>query len=71
MKSWRVELKPILVQKIEEAMNETDSKLDPGKDKPFPWLGTNCYEILADAAINVLVGMEDMEEYLKEDGMLD
>jgi hypothetical protein len=72
MKHWRIQLKPILVQKIEEAINKTDDILGKADSKKlFPWLGDNCYEILADAAINVLVGMEDMEKYLKDNGMLE
>lgn len=38
---------------------------------PFPWIGRNCYGIMAKAALAVLHGMEDSQEYLREDGQLE
>lgn len=64
--SWQDELKPILTKKIEEAMNA-----DELGDVLFPWLGNDCYRIMADAAIAILRGMEDAQTYLQEEGYLD
>ena len=64
--NWQDYLKPILVEKIDEAMNSKEME-----DILLPWIGNDCYRIMADAAITVLRGMEDMETYLKEEGYID
>jgi len=65
-----IKLKPNLVEKIEEAFNKTDKELQI-TNITFPWLGDNCYHILADAVICVLRGMYDSQSYMKKEGMLE
>ena len=64
-----IKLKPKLVKKIEDAINETDDELQSENTK-FPWLGENCYHILADAVINVIRGMQDSQDYMEREEML-
>lgn len=67
---WLNELRPILRKKIREAVNETNDHLVIGEDELFPWVGDDCYDIMADAAICVLRGMADSEKYMVENGLL-
>lgn len=67
-KQWQIELEPILRKKIEEAINEADSNL--GQNDSFPWIGDFCYQIMADAAISVLRGMQDAENFMLDERML-
>lgn len=62
--SWKSEFKVILERKIDEAINSANNN-----DIDFPfWFGDNIYSILADSVLNVLKGMEDMQEYMKREG---
>jgi len=65
-------LKPILIEKIEEAINEIDDKLNLLKDNNvhLPWLGENSCCIMADAIINILRGLNDSQEYMIKEGLL-
>lgn len=63
--NWQDELKPILVRKIGEAMIAEELE-----DVLFPWIGDNCFRIMADAAIAVLRGMKDAQNYLREQDQL-
>lgn len=67
MKKWQQILQPILVNKIAEAVDLANDEM--GTDV-FPWIGGNCYEIMTDAAICVLRGMQDAEDYMENEGML-
>lgn len=66
---WRGILKPILAEKIQEAVAETLDRLK-SQDEDLPWLGDNFEQIMADAAICVLLGMADMEKFMAENGLL-
>ena len=65
-------LKPILIEKIEEAINETDDKLNLLEDNNihFPWLGEDIYCIMADAIINILRGLDGSQEFMIKEGLL-
>lgn len=68
--NWERELRPILIEYIEKAMSETIINAADSVSIIYPWVGDKCHEIMADAAICVLRGMEDMEEFLRKDGLL-
>ena len=40
------------------------------EDIPLPWIGNNAAEIMADAALAVLRGMDDAQKLLIEDGLM-
>ena len=65
---WQIQLKPILIEKIKEAINEANDKLEINKKYgTFPWIGDNCYQIMADAAICVLRGMQDHQDFVENE----
>jgi len=65
-------LKPILMKKIEEAVEQTDNEMGNGSEGYLlPWLGKDYQSIMADAAIAVLRGMQDAQDYLAEEGLLE
>lgn len=39
-------------------------------DAQMPWLGDECFSIMAEAALSVIFGMADAEEYMKREGHL-
>ena len=57
-------LRPILRKRIEEAMNDTTLCTTTER---FPWLGDNCYLIMADAVICVLRAMQDSQDYMRRE----
>ena len=65
-----IKLKPNLIEKIEEAFNKTDDEIAVDSHIRFPWLGDDCYHILADAVICVLRGIYDSQNYMEKEGML-
>ncbi len=74
MSNWKkslVVLKPILIAKIEEAVNEADNEVTRDHKDYFPWIGDCTYEIMADAAIAVLQGIGDSQDFLESEGLLE
>lgn len=68
---WRHILKLKLIRKIQEAVDQTTDELEEGDNLgTFPYLGDKCFEFMADAAIAVLLGMEDAQKYMEENDML-
>jgi len=68
---WLIELKPILVEKIEEAIGEIldRQEIGGGSMESFPWFGDDFSEIMADAAICVLRGMSDSQIYMAKNDL--
>ena len=69
-KKWQPILRKILVSKISDAVNEASESLDGEEEYYFPWIGDNCYNIMADAAINILLTAQDTEAFLIDDDQL-
>lgn len=67
MTRWIDILKPILRDKINEAVDEAIENF--GKER-LPWVGDECFGIMAEAALCVLRGMADAEKYMAENDLL-
>ena len=61
--NWEANLRPLLKKAIGRAID--DAQVIDYQNIIFPWIGDNCVSIMTDAAICVLRGMEDMENYVE------
>jgi cell division septal protein FtsQ len=72
MYQWEDRLRVKLTEYVEQAVAEVDEHfMDSEGQAVFPWVGDNVFRLMADAAITVLKGIEDTQEYLIEDGQLE
>jgi hypothetical protein len=55
-----------LTEGIEEAVERLQAER---LEFPMPWIGPNCYAIMADAALAVLRGMTDAEMYMSKENL--
>lgn len=64
------ELKNVLLPLISEAIKKAvrSSKVDA---LDLPYLGDDVYEIMAESALNVLLGMADAERCMEREGLIE
>ena len=60
------ELRVALTDGIEEAVERLQAER---LEFPMPWIGSNTYAIMADAALAVLRGMADAELYMAKENL--
>jgi len=56
-----------LVESLEEMLEGWWQKASSDLESP-PWIGERCFNLMARAAVNVLLAAKDNEEYMKSQG---
>ena len=62
------ETKNILRTTLTQAINEWWDKLE--LDEPLPYVGDNIAELMASAAVAVLLGVADAQDFLYQEGFI-
>lgn len=64
------EIKNVLLPLISEAIKKA-VRSNKVNALDLPYLGDEVYEIMAESALNVLLGMADAERYMEREGLIE